>query len=225
MVAVVGRHDCSVVCVCAFCLTQRVLSTRTAAVHATTNCCLEASSAAHGETGECVCGSLQVVGKWRALAEQSKWDDFVASMLQEHYDVVYARAQVKYLTPGNSQQQAYSDSDHAEHSGPEQTVEQHGNSCMQHANSSTGQTESTTGSSDEVDHLQEGNNGVAKAASALSHLFGGPREKLMQQMSTKQAESKLRWHRQPVDDISDEIYSALAVKILTQHDPAAFSQA
>ena len=167
-------------------------------------------------------GLLQVVGKWRLLAEQGNWDAFVASMLQEHYDVVYARAQVKYLTPGNSQQEAEQPELNV---APVQAAAQHKTSCMQHAMSNTGESDTTTGTSDEADGLQESSDGVAKAADALTHLFGGPRQKLMQQMSTKQAESTLRWHREPVDDISDEIYSLLAVQLLTQHDPAALSQA
>ena len=59
---------------------------------------------------------------------------------------------------------------------------------------------------------------TVEAAGALSHLFGGPRQKLMQQMNSKEAESTLRWHREPVEDMSDETYIALAQKLLRQYD-------
>lgn len=144
-------------------------------------------------------GLLQVVGKWRALPEQGKWNDFVASMLQEQYDVVYARAQVKYLTPGNSQQEADAEPNGALQTGPAQAEQLEGNSGTHdvHTGQVVGTADRAVGtsdSSDEAEHLQEGTNGVAQAASALSHLFGGPSEKLKQQTSTKQAESTEPWY-------------------------------
>ena len=176
---------------------------------------------------------FQAVGKWRALAEQSKWDDFVAAMLQEHYDVVYARAQAKYLTPSPNQGDTEDDARASVQAPNNQTQTMssglNGDAHEEHLNGSSPQiTSSTKPSSHESEGSDQEQGGVAdtvQAAGALSHLFGGPRQKLMQQMGTKQSESTLRWHREPVEDIRDDIYSALASKLLSQYDPAALRRA
>ena len=183
-----------------------------------------------------VCAHKQVVTKWQELAEQSRWDDFVAAMLQEHYDVVYARAQLKYLTPASSEQTSNQAADGLEHDvapvcpeqSPRLSQEQNGSNSLQHADGDAGQVASPSlanGSSTIEQHsVSDSCEETVEAAGALSHLFGGPRQKLMQQMNSKQAESTLRWHREPVDDISNEIYTTLALKLLNQYDPSALSQ-
>lgn len=174
----------------------------------------------------------KVVSKWRELAEQSKWDDFVAAMLHEHYDVVYARAQLKYLTPSSSQAKANQPANASNHSTAETTDGESSDECHQENGVGSQEvdnnhTSQSASSSLTVDHdaaeqdITSADDATVEAAGALSHLFGGPRQKLMQQVNSKQAESTLRWHRAPVDDISDEIYSALALKLLKEYDPAA----
>lgn len=174
----------------------------------------------------------KVVSKWRELAEQSKWDDFVAAMLHEHYDVVYARAQLKYLTPSSSQAKANQPANASNHSTAETTDGESSDECHQENGVGSQEvdnnhTSQSASSSLTVDHdaaeqdITSADDATVEAAGALSHLFGGPRQKLMQQVNSKQAESMLRWHRAPVDDISDEIYSALALKLLKEYDPAA----
>ena len=262
---------------------------------------------------------MQAVAKWQKLAEEGRWDDFVAAMLQEHYDTVYTRAQLKYLTPGSTNQQESQqgkgavDSSQQESDESDQATAQHQNGnaleglkgsqqrtgaisssqqesdqsdlsagaqqqngtdpaspakgqqsigykgvngsqqMAQHqakSQQSTGnavlngsqqtaqsgavetQTENQQSSSDQVlNGSQQSTEGASdsgdetvQAAGALSHLFGGPRSKLMQQMGTKQLESTLRWHKETVEDISDENYTALAIKILQEHDPAALAK-
>ncbi len=175
---------------------------------------------------------VQVVSKWRELAEQSKWDDFVAAMLHEHYDVVYARAQLKYLTPSSSQEKADEPANTSDHNTNEtadgesldERHQENGVGSQELEYNDTSQTASSSLTTDHdvaEQHVSSGNDATVEAAGALSHLFGGPRQKLMQQVNSKQAESTLRWHRAPVDDISDEIYSALALKLLKEYDPAA----
>ena len=185
---------------------------------------------------------VQLVAKWRGLAEQSRWDEFVAAMLQEHYDTVYTRAQLKYLTPSTSQAteaKAASPSDATQSQSAESP-----SPSDQHDITSNGLTDSThqqdrCASEETAVQSGEGNShgdgrlaqhsdsgsgdDTVEAAGALSHLFGGPRQKLMQQMNSKEAESTLRWHREPVQDMSDETYVALAQKLLRQYDPAALS--
>jgi hypothetical protein len=179
---------------------------------------------------------MQVVSKWRELAEQSKWDDFVAAMLHEHYDVVYARAQLKYLTPSSSQAKANQPADASNHSTAKTADGESSDECHQENgvgsqeldNNDASQTASWTLTTDHdaaEQHTSSADDATVEAAGALSHLFGGPRQKLMQQVNSKQAESTLRWHRAPVDDISDEIYSALALKLLKEYDPAALQTA
>lgn len=158
-----------------------------------------------------------MVDGWRALADQSRWDEFVAAMLQEHYDVVYARAQVKYLTPSSSPGDTDPlASDSATSPDLADTSSDVDDTQYDGATQQSKFRHEVTAVDGQDNHSED-----VKAAAALSHLFGGPRQKLMQQMSTKQAESTLRWHREPVEDISDTIYSALAVKLLSQYDPAA----
>ena len=185
---------------------------------------------------------MQLVAKWRELAEQSRWDEFVAAMLQEHYDTVYTRAQLKYLTPSITEapqdqpasSPAASDFQSTESTSPSS---QHDITSNGHTDGSHRQdrcmSEETALQSGEGNY--HGNGHVAQhsdsssgdetveAAGALSHLFGGPRQKLMQQMNSKEAESTLRWHREPVEDMCDETYVALAQKLLRQYDPAALS--
>ena len=86
-------------------------------------------------------------------------------------------------------------------------------------------SDSNSHGSSHVAQHSDGSSGeeTVEAAGALSHLFGGPRQKLMQQMNSKEAESTLRWHREPVEDMSDDTYVALAQKLLRQYDPAALS--
>ncbi len=182
---------------------------------------------------------LQVVSKWRELAEQSKWDEFVAAMLQEHYDVVYARAQLKYLTPSSShdedQHQPTGGSAHSDGHAPAAQLQstshqQNGKSSPHHADSNGNPAPAASASvvasssTSEQQKTSSGSDETVEAAGALSHLFGGPRQKLMQQVHSKQAESTLRWHREPVADISDETYTALALRLLQEYDPAAVSQ-
>ncbi|DBA78879.1 TPA: hypothetical protein ACH3X1_008764 [Trebouxia sp. C0004] len=175
---------------------------------------------------------MQVVSKWRELAEQSKWDEFVAAMLHEHYDVVYARAQLKYLTPSSSTAKANQPANASNHSTGETADEEPVDDCHRENgvgsqeldNNNTSQTVSSSLTIDHdaaEQHTSSGDDATVEAAGALSHLFGGPRQKLMQQVNSKQAESTMRWHRAPVDDINDEIYSALALKLLKEYDPAA----
>lgn len=189
------------------------------------------------------------MAKWRELAEQSRWDEFVAAMLQEHYDAVYTRAQLKYLTPssstdtqddaaaasaGTNSQPAPSSLPSSQHdaaitsNGHVDTVHQQDRctsgvaaapSCEEEEDSSHG-----VGQVGPDRDSSRGGDETVEAAGALSHLFGGPRQKLMQQMNGKEAESTLRWHREPVEDMSDETYVALAQKLLRQYDPAALSQ-
>lgn len=185
---------------------------------------------------------MQLVAKWRELAEQSRWDEFVAAMLQEHYDTVYTRAQLKYLTPSTRQAteedpattSATTDSQSLEDSMPSRphdiTSDGHTDSTNQQDRSMSQEMAVQAG-----EGSANGNGAMAKhrddssgdetvaAAGALSHLFGGPRQKLMQQMSSKEAESTLRWHREPVADMSDETYVALAQKLLRQYDPVALA--
>ena len=182
---------------------------------------------------------LQLVAKWRKLAEESRWDEFVAAMLQEHYDAVYSRAQIKYLTPSATQDsadQATNTSAAAEDtssnavsssSSPyEPATDEHPLNIAQNG-SSASQTPpaSAPDAVNGKDEEAQGSSGDAtvQAAGALSHLFGGPRQKLMQQMNNKEAESTLRWHREPVEDMRDETYDALAQKLLKQYDPAALA--
>lgn len=180
---------------------------------------------------------MQLVAKWRELAEQSRWDEFVAAMLQEHYDTVYTRAQLKYLTPATDQDSR----DHAAGSSDATTPQpmdsqlpysQHNRQVNGHVHSHNDSAQSASSSATGIGHgdgnvAQDSNssNGDAtvEAAGALSHLFGGPRQKLMQQMNSKEAESALRWHREPVLDMTDETYNALALKLLKQYDPAALT--
>lgn len=171
------------------------------------------------------------MSKWRELAEQSKWDEFVAAMLQEHYDVVYARAQLKYLTPSSNQTEdaeavngsLHVQADEGQHQG--RSHQRNGVSNHEHTAGDEHQTSRSSLANGDDSAEQQPACGSAdetvEAAGALSHLFGGPRQKLMQQMNSKQAESTLRWHREPVADISHEIYTALALKLLTEYDPAA----
>lgn len=185
---------------------------------------------------------MQLVAKWRELAEQSRWDEFVAAMLQEHYDTVYTRAQLKYLTPSTSQAtqdqtanaSAASDNQSAESSlpssQPDNTNNGHTDTTHQQDRCMSEETavQSVKGNSHSNGHVAQYSHSstgdeTVEAAGALSHLFGGPRSKLMQQMNSKEAESTLRWHREPVEDMSDETYLALAQKLLRQYDPAAFS--
>ena len=174
---------------------------------------------------------MQVVSKWRELAEQSKWDEFVAAMLQEHYDVVYARAQLKYLTPSSIQHEdaeAVNGSLHVQaDEGQHQGRSHQGNGVSNHEHTAGNEHQSPNSSLENSQDSAEqqlahgSGDETVEAAGALSHLFGGPRQKLMQQMNSKQAESTLRWHREPVAGISHEIYTALALKLLTEYDPAA----
>ena len=172
------------------------------------------------------------MSKWRELAEQSKWDDFVAAMLHEHYDVVYARAQLKYLTPSSSQAEADQSANASHHStvksadgeSLDECHQENGVGSQELDHNDTSQTASSSLPTDHdaaEQHVSSANDATVEAAGGLSHLFGGPRQKLMQQVNSKQAESTLRWHRAPVDDISDEIYSVLALKLLKEYDPAA----
>ncbi len=172
------------------------------------------------------------MSKWRELAEQSKWDEFVAAMLHEHYDVVYARAQLKYLTPSISQAKADQPANASDHSTAEtadgesldECHQENGMGSQELDHNDTSQTASSSLTTDydaAEQHVSRTDDATVEAAGALSHLFGGPRQKLMQQVNSKHAESTLRWRRAPVDDISDEIYSALALKLLKEHDPAA----
>ena len=179
---------------------------------------------------------LQAVARWKQLAEESRWDEFVAAMLQEHYDAVYTRAQLKYLTPSSNPSDETepanraTDSSHEhEHENEQQEHQQQPSSQQQQQ-----QQQQQIGDDGQVDNdrqqaaRQSSDNSndhddTVQAAGALSHLFGGPRSKLMQQMGTKQLESTLRWHREPVADITDEIYADLATKLLQQYDPAALS--
>lgn len=142
-------------------------------------------------------------------------------MLSQHYDVVYARAQSKYLTPTANQNGTDADASNLAINGEHKGNLSSANSAM-HGGSDS-QDKDSAGQASQ----QEGANAVrddtVEAASALSYLFSGARQKLIHQMGSKQAESTLRWHREPVLDITDEIYSALAAKILTQYDPAALS--
>lgn len=185
---------------------------------------------------------MQLVAKWRELAEQSRWDEFVAAMLQEHYDTVYTRAQLKYLTPSTSQapedqpasSPAASGSQDAEGTSPpsQHDITRNGHTDSDHQQDRC-MSEGTAVWSGEDDshgdgHLAQHSDSssgdeTVEAAGALSHLFGGPRQKLMQQMNSKEAESTLRWHREPVQDMCDETYVALAQKLLRQYDPAALS--
>lgn len=192
-----------------------------------------------------LCGwLLQLVAKWRELAEQSRWDEFVAAMLQEHYDAVYTRAQLKYLTPSTSQdtqdhtpaasavsnsQSALSSLPSSQHdatsNGHVDWVHQQDRCASGVAAAASSEDSSQAGGQVGPDRdSSRGDDETVEAAGALSHLFGGPRQKLMQQMSTKEAESTLRWHRERVEDMSDETYTALAQKLLRQYDPAALSQ-
>lgn len=185
---------------------------------------------------------MQLVAKWRELAEQSRWDEFVAAMLQEHYDTVYTRAQLKYLTPSTSQ--ATQDQDASPSAATDSQSPRTPLLSSQHDFSSNGHTDSTRqqdmcmseeaavqsgGGASDGDGLSAQDSGssngdeTVEAAGALSHLFGGPRQKLMQQMNSKEAESTLRWHREPVEDMSDETYIALAQKLLRQYDSSALS--
>ena len=168
---------------------------------------------------------LQAVAKWKKLAEESKWDEFVAAMLQEHYDAVYTRAQLKYLTPSSKplDESQPANGATATHHAHETMQEGHEQSSHQRQQSDqTGQLarESHHAAKQTTD---DSNEDTVQAAGALSHLFGGPRSKLMQQMGSKQLESTLRWHREPVADITDETYADLAKKLLQQYDPAALS--
>lgn len=175
---------------------------------------------------------MQVVSEWRKLAEQSKWDDFVAAMLHEHYDIVYARAQLKYLTPSSSQEKANQPANASNHSTAKTGDGESLDGCHQEKgvgsqeldDNDISQTASLSLTADHdaaEQHTSSADDATVEAAGALSHLFGGPRQKLMQQVNSKQAESTLRWHRAPVDDINDEIYSALAMKLLKEYDPTA----
>lgn len=185
---------------------------------------------------------LQLVAKWRELAEQSRWDEFVAAMLQEHYDTVYTRAQLKYLTPSpreateedSATPSATADSQSAEDSMPlrlhEITSNGHTDSthqkdrCMSEETAVQAGDGSAHGNGQVAQHRDDSSGDeTVEAAGALSHLFGGPRQKLMQQTNSKEAESTLRWHREAVADMSDETYLALAQKLLRQYDPAALS--
>lgn len=185
---------------------------------------------------------MQLVAKWRELAEQSRWDEFVAAMLQEHYDTVYTRAQLKYLTPSTRQAteensattSATADCQSAEGSMTsrphDSTSNGHSNTTLQQDRCMSEETAVQAGDGSApvnghvAQHRDDGSGDeTVEAAGALSHLFGGPREKLMQQKNSKEAESTLRWHREPVADMSDETYIALAQKLLRQYDPAALS--
>ena len=179
---------------------------------------------------------MQLVAKWRELAEQSRWDEFVAAMLQEHYDTVYTRAQLKYLTPSTSQAaQVQAASSPAKGLSPssQHDVTSNGRTDSAHQQNRCMPEEMAVQSGEGASHGNgdvaqdsDGSNGdeIVEAAGALSHLFGGSRQKLLQQVNSKEAESTLRWHREPVQDMSDETYAALARKLLRQYDPAALVQ-
>ena len=164
------------------------------------------------------CVVMQLVAKWRELAEQSRWDEFVAAMLQEHYDVVYTRAQLKFLTPSTS--------DHSEEQPADQWVANTPQSADSQSPSGQDGTVSNghvpNGASNDEHGTRDGDDTVG-AAGALSHLFGGSRQKLVQQMNSKEQESTLRWHREPVSGVTDEIYNALARRLLGQYDFAALN--
>ena len=184
---------------------------------------------------------MQLVAKWRELAEQSRWDEFVAAMLEEHYDAVYTRAQLKYLTPSTSPDtqdesaaaSAATETQSAPNSLPSSChdIASNGHVDGEHqqarlvsevAAAPPGRGNSHGDGQVGQDSSSNGDETV-EAAGALSHLFGGPRQKLMQQANSKEAESTLRWHRERVEDMSDETYVALAHKLLRQYDPAALS--
>lgn len=161
-------------------------------------------------------------------------------MLHEHYDTVYSRAQLKYLTPSTSQStqdesaaaSAVTDSESAQPQSPSSPrhINSNGHVDSVHQQDRAASQVAAALSDDDSCHgkglaRQDSNSSqgdeTVEAAGALSHLFGGPRQKLMRQVNSKEAESTLRWHRERVEDMSNETYVALARKLLGQYDSAA----